>query len=149
MAEVLPHAGEMVFLAEILEHGEDSTSCRIDIDAQRFFRDASGRIPSWVGLEYLAQTIAAHGGLLDRKRGEPPRIGFLLGGRRVSYYTPRFLRGQQLAARVTHRWGGMEGLVTFACVLEDLANGEVLVEGNLNCMWPKDATEVRRILGES
>ncbi len=147
--DLLPHAGQMVYLGEVLEHRKDGTACSIEVDAQPHFRDASGEIPSWVGLEYLAQTVAAHGGLLERAQGRPPRVGFLLGARRVSYYTSRFLRGQRLVARVTHRWGGTEGVVTFTCVLEDRVSGQVLVEGNLNCMWPKDATEVQRILGES
>ncbi len=145
--ELLPHAGAMVFLDAVLEHREDETAFSIDIDTQPHFRNAFGEVPSWVGLEYLAQAIAARGGLLERAQGRPPRVGFLLGARRVSYYTPSFHRGQRLAARVKHRWGETEGVVTFACVLEDLANGEVLVEGNVNCIWPKDEAEVRRILG--
>ena len=46
-----------------------------------FFEPPHG-VPGYVGLEYIAQTIAAHGGLRARAVGEPVRIGFLLGTRR-------------------------------------------------------------------
>ncbi len=147
--ELVPHEEEMLFLQEVLEHTEAATRCAIDIDMQRRFRDSSGNIPAWVGIEYLAQVIAAHGGLLERVHGRPPRIGFLLGGRRISYYTSSFHRGQRLEGLARHSWGGVVGPVSFSCELRDRDTGELLVEGKLNCLWPKDEGEVQRILEET
>ena len=139
--ELVPHGEEMLFLQEVLEHTEAETRCAIDVDMQHRFRDPSGNIPAWVGIEYLVQVIAAHGG--------PPRIGFLLGTRRVSYYTSSFHRGQRLEGLARHRWGGVVGPVSFSCELRDRDTGELLVEGKLNCLWPKDEGEVQRLLEEA
>jgi predicted hotdog family 3-hydroxylacyl-ACP dehydratase len=41
-------------------------------------------MPGWIGIELMAQAIAAHFNLHGREQGRPPRIGLLLG---TSAYT--------------------------------------------------------------
>ena len=57
---VLPHAGHMVLLARVVAHDEKETRCQVDIRSQRHFRREDGSVPAWVGIEYMAQCIAAH-----------------------------------------------------------------------------------------
>jgi len=147
--ELLPHRGEMVLLHDVIEHTEESTSCSVDVDAQHYFRDSSGDVPAWVGLEYLAQVIGVHAGLVDHAQGRPPRIGFLLGSRCLSFYTSHFRRGQCLVGMARRSWGELEGSVVFSCVIRDRNTGEILVEGKLNCMRPKDGDEVQRLREEA
>src|SRR6185369_1356267 len=59
--ELLPHRGSAVLLARVLGHDAKRTVCAVDPDAGASFRDADGSIPAYVGLEFMAQTIAAHG----------------------------------------------------------------------------------------
>ena len=40
-----------------------------------------GQVPAWVGIEYMAQAIAAWAGCRARAAGKPPQLGFLLGSR--------------------------------------------------------------------
>jgi len=135
-AEILPHAGAMVLLSRVLHHEEDHTVCAVDIDSQSMFRDAAGNVAAWVGIEYMAQCIAAHAGLVGRASGKPPQLGFLIGSRRVDFHTPGFRRGQTLEATARRVWGGAEGLVSFECTLLDASTRALLAEGRLNCFTP-------------
>ena len=57
-------------------------------------------MPAYVGLEYMAQTIAAYDGVERRRTGAPPEIGFLLGTRRYNAARPWFEAGETLRIRV-------------------------------------------------
>lgn len=132
VAELLPHAGEMVFLSEVLEHGETGTVCSVEVGAGPFI-EQDGRVGAWIGIEYMAQCIAAHGTLMALASKETPRIGLLLGSRRIRMHSGHFVTGQQLVARATPVWGGREGLVAFECSLECANTRALLAEGRLNC----------------
>ena len=132
--DVLPHAGGMVLLSRVLSHERHRTVCEVEIDRQSLLGDGSGGAEAWIGLEYMAQCVAAHGGLIGRTRGEPPRLGLLLGSRRLTFHTEGFHPGQTLAVTAERVWGGSEGLVSFDCRVEDGETGDLLVEGRLSCL---------------
>ena len=134
--EVLPHAGPMVFLSRVLSHTDDHTVCSVEIDEQALFRDRTGNVPAWVGVEYMAQCIAAHAGLVGRASGAAPQVGLLLGSRRVGFYAACFHPGQTLVVKAHHVWGTSPGLVSFDCSLADASTGARLAEGRLNCFVP-------------
>lgn len=64
-----------------------------------------GAMPSWIGIELMAQAIAAHVGLVARSHGRPPKAGVLLGTRQYRATQPRFAAGAELliSARMTYR----------------------------------------------
>ncbi|HXC50678.1 MAG TPA: hypothetical protein VN634_07340 [Candidatus Limnocylindrales bacterium] len=152
--ELLPHRGSAVLLARVLGHDAKRTVCAVDPDAGASFRDADGSIPAYVGLEFMAQTIAAHGGLLerdktrDRKSGtdtdfaksvsvpdlaQPApdaRPGFFVGTRRISFHVDRFAQGQPLAVTAVHLRSSA-GLHAFDCSIDDGAGGAPMVSGVL------------------
>jgi predicted hotdog family 3-hydroxylacyl-ACP dehydratase len=138
VAELLPHDGTMVFLSRLLRHAEDETVCLVEIDDQTHFRGPDGAVPAWVGLEYMAQCVAAHAGMAGRVKGEPPQLGMLLGSRRVQLHAARFAPGQTLRVSARHVWGSAPGLVSFECTLEDADSGARLAEGRLGCFVPGD-----------
>ncbi len=138
VAEVLPQAGNMVLLSRILEHGENETVCAVEIDDQALFRDEDGGIAAWIGLELMAQCIAARSGLVGRSEGGGPRVGFLLGARRVQFHSPRYHAGQSLQVRARQTWGKAVGMVAFDCCIEDGSSGQILAEGRLNCFLPEE-----------
>ncbi len=137
VAELLPHAGEMVFLSEVLEHGVTGTICSVEVGAGPFI-DQDGRVGAWIGIEYMAQCIAAHGTLMTLKSEEIPRIGLLLGSRRIRLHSGHFEIGQQLVARASPVWGRRAGLVAFECSLECASTRALLAEGRLNCFLPEE-----------
>src|SRR5947207_13627441 len=116
VADVLPHAGRMVLLARVLAHTESQTTCAVDVARASIFAEADGGVPAWVALEYMAQCIAAHGGLRARAAGEPVALGVLLGTRSITLATSRFHPGQSLEVEAAHVWGEHE-FFSFACTI--------------------------------
>jgi predicted hotdog family 3-hydroxylacyl-ACP dehydratase len=137
IAELLPQSGNMILLSAVLEHEGDRTVCAAEIEGLGLFQLEDGDVAAWVGIELMAQCIAAHAGLVARLRREQPRIGFLLGSRRVSFHVARYGRSQRLQIGATRIWGRATGMVAFDCSIEDEA-GRTLVEGRLNCFLPED-----------
>jgi predicted hotdog family 3-hydroxylacyl-ACP dehydratase len=86
----------------------------------------------------MAQCIAAHSGLLGLDGGEPPRRGFLVGSRRMTFHARRFRRGQRLTVQAWRVWGGAQEMVAFDCSIADADTGALLVEGRLSCFMPGD-----------
>lgn len=137
IGEVVPHRGRMVLLSRVLEHGPTATACAVAIDAQRLFVQRDGSVGSWVGVEYMAQCVGAHAGMIARAAGEEPRVGYLVSSRRLRFHAPRFVPGQELRVSAVQLWGGQQGMVSFQCKIEDASSGALLVEGRLNCFLPE------------
>lgn len=78
--ELLPHAGAMCLLATVEHFDDNSITCRASShrDPANPLRHA-GRLSVQAGIEYAAQAVAAHGGLLARRAGNiaPPRGGMI------------------------------------------------------------------------
>jgi len=98
LSEILPHQGSMLLLDEIVSCTEESLTARVTIrESSTFFRDDG--VPSWVGIEYLAQAVAAWAG----KRGGGPQVGFLLGVKKYTASHPVFSLGTTLTIEVRAR----------------------------------------------
>jgi predicted hotdog family 3-hydroxylacyl-ACP dehydratase len=128
---LLPQAGPMRLLDRVLEHGADHTVCAVLPRRSRLLAASDGSVPVWVGLEYMAQCIAAHGGLIALARDEAPRPGVFLGSRRVSFGVQHFALDRELRVSARHH-RGERGLVVFDCEVRDLDGGSPLVHGRLN-----------------
>ncbi|MBV1889157.1 MAG: hotdog family protein [Proteobacteria bacterium] len=142
VAELVPHSGTMSLLDRVIEYGEDWLQAEVTITADSMFADKQG-VPAWIGLEYLAQTIAAFAGLQERQKGDLPKLGFLVGSRRYSCSEEYFPIGQTLQLRVEREMESESGLNVFQCMLK----GEG-IEGStrLNVFQPND---VAKFLEES
>jgi len=137
-AEVMPHSGAMVLLATIERHDRGTTACSANVDQCALFTAADGSLPCWVGIELMAQCIAVHAGLMGRAQGQPPRIGFLLGARRIRFHQPRYEAGQSVEVTATHVWGGELGMVAFDCSIVARSSGVLLADARLNCFLPRE-----------
>jgi predicted hotdog family 3-hydroxylacyl-ACP dehydratase len=123
----------MRLLDRVEAHDEERTSCRALPAASGLFRSADGSVPVWVGIEYMAQCAAAHGGLLARARGEAPRPGLFVGSRRLAFRCETFAPDVPLLVTARHAAGRGDALA-FDCTVEDPAGGPPLVEGRLNVL---------------
>ena len=65
---LVPHAGSMSLLDEITGFGEEWLSAAVNITATSTFADEQG-VPAWIGIEYMAQCIAAFSGVQERTEG--------------------------------------------------------------------------------
>ena len=95
-----------------------------------------GAMPSWIGIELMAQAIAAHVGLVARSRGRPPKAGVLLGTRQYRASQPRFAAGAELmiSARLTYRDESGLGAYDSAIAL----NGAEVATASVNVYEPPD-----------
>ena len=80
IAELLPHGAEMTLIERLVEYSPQRSVATVTVRRDSPFFENDG-VPSWVGIEYMAQTIAAHAGYEARLRGQEPTVGLLLGTR--------------------------------------------------------------------
>jgi predicted hotdog family 3-hydroxylacyl-ACP dehydratase len=115
---LVPHAGPMVLLDRVISVDQDSLCAEVAIRDDSLFCGADG-VGAWVGIEYMAQAIAAHAGHAAYLRGEPVKIGFLLGSRRYECARPVFAIGSVLHVHVVRLLMAENGLGSFECRIED------------------------------
>ena len=130
----------MVFLSEVLVHTTEFTHCSAQLKGDLIHWSTGESIPSWIGVELMAQCVAAHGGLISRSSGTPPRIGLFLGSRRIEFTETELRVGQTLTVKAHRVWGKTVGMVSFDCGIEDAESGAPIAEARLNCFVPEDGT---------
>jgi len=92
---LIPHRGKMLLLDRITEYdaaGNIRTEFEIS-EACLFYNTELKGVPSWVGFEFMAQTISAFSGLRSRLTGIKPKIGFILSVPLMQMYIPVFKTG--------------------------------------------------------
>lgn len=139
--EIVPHDGPMLLISDVVTHMPEITVCRVDVARSRLFARPDGRVPAWVGLEYMAQCVAAHGGLVARGMGDAPRPGLFLGTRSVQLAVDLFEPDEVLLVSARHLRGDL-GLAAFACRVERPGAERPLLEGNLSVYVVKHIGEL-------
>ncbi|MGC0151711.1 hypothetical protein ACPRNU_04555 [Chromobacterium vaccinii] len=135
---LVPHAGDMSLLDRVLFADDSSLIAEVTPKSgQLFCRD--GEIGSWVGVEYMAQAIAAWAGLQARARGEDPKVGFLLGCRRYQAIVPAFEFDTALQVRVELQFLADNGLGQFECSID--CAGKRLASAQLKVFEPSDTEQ--------
>lgn len=135
--QVLPHAHPMILLTQFIEAGEDHGICTVTISPDSpFFDQQHQAVPSYVGIEYMAQAIAAYAGANRLSRGGQVKIGFLLGCRKYQPAVSYFKNNAELTVQVTQLVMESSGLSVFDCQISD--QQQVLVTAKLNVFQPED-----------
>jgi predicted hotdog family 3-hydroxylacyl-ACP dehydratase len=141
LAELLPHGPESTLLDRLVAYDERKSMAVVEIRSDSAFFAGDG-VPAWVGIEYMAQAVAAHAGFEARQRGEPPAVGFLLGTRSYDNRVPAFPAGSRLMVTVEPL--SIEGaLAAFRCTI---ALDDVVAEAVVNTYRP-GAAELARLRG--
>lgn len=149
-ADFLPHRPPMVLLAELISidvPGEASAVA--DTSPGCIFYDPELKgVPACAALEYMAQTMALVVGAEHRRRGQTPKVGFVLGTRRMEVKVATFESGKRYVANAKCVYDDDE-FASFDCSITDpdgttvatalftayqppesvLAQGEVVLEG--------------------
>ena len=137
---VVPHEGQMVLLDELVTAEGDDLCAELTITPATVFADADG-VGSWIGVEYMAQAIAAHAGYAAHLRGEPAKVGFLLGARRYDCAVPRFAMGSVLLVHVHRALQGDNGLGAFDCRIVERASAAVLATATITVFQPDNVRD--------
>jgi 3-oxoacyl-[acyl-carrier-protein] synthase-1 len=130
IAELLPHSGPAVLLDAVLEQQPDSLRARVRIGPQHPYFEAGRGVPVWVGIELMAQAIAAHAGFISLSGQSAPRKGMLLGTRRYEASVSYFPEGAELEVEARREFGEDHGGLA-ACVCRISSGGRQLAEATL------------------
>ena len=136
ISALLAHRGSMLLIDRILVADTDRVTVSASVDPAAWYADERGDMPGWLGVELMAQAVAAWVGLQAWQRGEAPKRGFLLGTRDYSCRRPSFPAGSKLAVTATEAFRESNGLAAFACTIEQ--SGEVMAESVLKVFEPPD-----------
>jgi predicted hotdog family 3-hydroxylacyl-ACP dehydratase len=133
---IIPHRGTMLLLDAVTAFDDATLSARATVHADAWYADADGAMPAWIGIELMAQAIAAHVALLAMRAGGQARPGVLLGSRSYRPLQPSFPRGAQLSVSATELLRSEEGHGAYECVIH---HGDVVcAEAVIKVFQPRD-----------
>lgn len=130
--EVLPHRSPVLLLDRLLAHDSEETTVRVAIGAGDWLLQPDGSAPPWIALEYMAQCVAAHEGLLALADGRPLPRGFLVGAHGLRMPAQGFAVGERLQVRAARQRGraGL-GVLSHRCSVSN-EEGDRVAEGRLS-----------------
>ena len=144
IASLVPHAAPMLLLDRLGEATATTARCEVRVGATlALFLREDGALPGWVGIELMAQTVAAWSGYQGHLRQEEPQIGLLLGARKYQCHLARLPAGSLLTIDCEQLL--QDGaLASFQCYLR--CEGELVAEARLSTIQP-DAEQLETLLG--
>jgi len=141
IGELIPHCGEAILLDRVIAHDGDSTTTKVIVGRQCWLRQRDGSVPSWLAVEYLAQCVAAHEGMLARADGRILPLGFLVSVTGLRLRVARFRGNEQLMVRVRRVRGrpGLGVLSHYGVIFgeNDSQEEEPAAEGRLSIVLEK------------
>ncbi|MGZ3254737.1 MAG: ApeP family dehydratase [Burkholderiaceae bacterium] len=134
---LVPHADPMVLLDRVISFEGENLCAEVTIRPDSLFCGADG-VGAWVGIEYMAQAIAAHAGYEQQLHGLPIKIGFLLGSRRYDSSCSTFAVGSVLQVFVHRVLLSENGLGSYECRIEakDQDHGKPLATATVTVFQP-------------
>ncbi|NTY36329.1 hotdog family protein [Burkholderia diffusa] len=113
--DVLPHRGTMLLLDAIERCSETAIEVAASVRDDAWYAGDDGAMPAWIGIELMAQAIAAHVGLLARHAGGRAKPGVLLGANRYTAHRAAFDAGTALRITARELLRGDEGHGAYEC----------------------------------
>jgi len=137
IADVLAHRPPMILVDKLLDYHATGGRCRVTITPQSAFYDTDSKgVASYIGSEYMAQTIAAYAGALALDNDKQVKIGFLLGTRKYETFTPLFELGDELEITVLELIQEESGLSVFDCIIKRAE--QVVAQAKINVFQPDE-----------
>lgn len=125
--EYLPHRNRMLFIDHIRLSENDSIAKAIVRDDNPFLVDE--KLPSYIGIEYMAQALAGQRGMLfDEAKG---MMGFIVSIKSVDIKKPYINKFEEIniLADVVHRNNQFEASVCTLMQDEEILTAELSVMG--------------------
>ena len=142
---VVPHRGTMRLVDRLVAWDEDSVAVELRVPHEGPFSHAEG-VPAWVGVEYMAQAVAAWAGWQAVQAQQPVKLGFLLGTRKYQAHCSHFAPGMVLEVQVRSELIGENGLGMFECQIRQQDNEQVLAQARISVYEPEDGSAYIRAL---
>lgn len=139
IATLVPHSGAMALLGRLLAADTETLDAELTIGPESMFCGDDG-VGAWVGIEYMAQAVAAHAGYGAQLRNEAVHVGFLLGTRRYTCTQALFPLGSVLRIHVERVLQGENGLGAYECSIAG-ADGAELAQATITVFQPDNVEE--------
>ena len=146
IAPLLPHSGRMVLLDCITDYGDHHLTATASINEHHILLH-NNRLPCLMGMEIMAQGIAALAGCHAFNAGESVRLGFLLGTRKLNLFAHDIPVHTELLIKVHESVSDATGFGVFDCALYwtnapeheklSLPADGLLVQASLNVYSPQ------------
>jgi len=126
------HREPLLLLDRLIDIGPDFAVCEWKVCDKVAFIIPGAGVPTYVGVEYMAQCIAVHAGACANARGLEPPLGFLLGTRHYRARTRYFEPGVTYQATCRELIKDDQGMASFECTI--LLDDKILAEGRLSVL---------------
>ena len=138
-ADFLPHRPPMILLAELISVDVPGVASAVpDTSPSCVFYDPELKgVPACAALEYMAQTMALAVGAERRRRGRTPKVGFVLGTRRMEVKLATFESGKRYVANAKCVYDDEE-FASFDCSITD-PDGETVAAALFTAYQPPEA----------
>lgn len=146
LAELLPHAGDMILIDSIERFDDEQIYTRLTVKSEGLFNLPDGSLPAWVGVELMAQSVAAFAGCHARQKGNPVELGFLLGTRKFECNVETFPAGTELSIHGLRSLEDDSGMGVFECHIH---GDGIHASARLNVFRPPEATQYLQQTKES
>lgn len=134
---VLPHAHPMILVDKLVDYTATSSACTVEIgEHSNFFNPLRKSVPSYVGIEYMAQTIAAYANALKLDSDGKVSLGFLVSARNYITQVREFTLGTKLLIQVELLFKEANGLSVFDCKIKQ--DELLVVEAKINVFEPDE-----------
>lgn len=127
---IIPHRGTMLLIDAVNAFDNETLVASATVHAGAWYADADGAMPAWIGIELMAQAIAAHVALLAMRGGGRARPGVLLGSRSYKALQPTFSGGARLIVHVVELLRSEEGHGAYECTIhhDDVCCAEAVIK---------------------
>ena len=138
LADFLPHRPPMIMLAELISVDVPGVASAVpDTSPSCIFYDPELKgVPACAALEYMAQTMALAVGEERRRRGQTPKVGFVLGTRRLEVKVATFESGKRYVANAKCVYAETE-FASFDCSITD-PDGATVATALLTAYQPSE-----------
>jgi predicted hotdog family 3-hydroxylacyl-ACP dehydratase len=140
--ELLSQRDDMLLLDCLHDFGAEHAEVGATVPARHPLVDERRGMPTWVGIEMMAQAVLVFSGLELRAQGLAPRIGLLLGVRLYEARVPFFRVDARLKVRAVLSLRNAQGLGVFECTIRE--RDQLLAQGQVKGLVPKDIDEFLR-----
>lgn len=136
MEEILPHKLPMVLIDRVVSYDLEQLELIAEVDINpevMFFDNELNQVPTYVGMEYMAQTIGALSGVYAKLKNNPIKLGFVIGASNYECFVPGFKNGECLTIKIAQLFFNSE-LGAFDCAI--IRDGKTLAAAQLNVYQP-------------
>ena len=132
ITEILYHAPPMILIDRVEGYDDETVASVVEITYDSPFLN-DGKVPAYVGIEYMAQSVAAYSGIMALNSGADVKIGYLVSSRNVQLSCPAYTIGDILQIKV-HLVYNETPMAVFDCTIH--RSERLVAEARLNVYQP-------------